>query len=174
MSTSEFDQYIQHYFSLIPSEDWISEMKNVSTATVEMYNKITEEQGNFAYAEGKWSLKVVLEHVTDTEKVFQYRALRFSRKDNTALHGFDENSFAENGSSHLTKADLLEDFQLTRLNSLAFFSKLSTEQYSRKGIANAHEFSVESLGKLIVAHNIHHLNIIKERYLPLLTHGKSN
>lgn len=166
---TDFEKYIQRYLDLIPSENWIQEMKNAANKTLEIYNNLSEEQGNFAYAEGKWSLKILLEHITDSEKIFNYRALRFARKDKTELSGFDEELFAENGiANQLSLGELMEEFQLNRLNSLVFFSKLTTEQLSQKGKTNGNEISVETLGKLIVGHNIHHLKIIEERYLPKL------
>jgi len=164
---TDFEKYIQRYLNLIPSENWLQEMKNAASKTLETYHHLTEEQSNFAYAEGKWSLKTLLEHLTDTEKIFNYRALRFARKDQTDLAGFDEEKYAGNGiANQLKLEDLIEDFQLGRLNSLAFFSKLTDEQLSQKGKANGNEISVETIGKLIVGHNIHHLAIIEERYLP--------
>ncbi len=166
---TDFEKYIQRYLDLIPSENWISEMKNTANQTLEIYSSLTEEQGNFAYAEGKWTLKILLEHLTDTEKIFNYRALRFARNDNAELAGFDEELFAANGiASQLSVGELVEEFQLNRLNSLAFFSKLPQEKLIQTGIANGNEISVETIGKLIVGHNIHHLNIIKERYLSKL------
>lgn len=166
---TEFEKYIQEYLNLIPSENWLEELKIVSNQTLEIYQSLTEEQGNFAYADGKWSLKTLLEHLTDTEKIFHYRALRFARKDTTGLTGFDENQYAENGTANQQRLnDLIEEFHLNRLLSLVFFSKLTPEQLTQKGKANGNEVSVETIGKLIVGHNIHHLNIIKERYLPKL------
>lgn len=166
---TEFEKYIQEYLNLIPSENWLEELKIVSNQTLEIYQSLTEEQGNFAYADGKWSLKTLLEHLTDTEKIFHYRALRFARKDTTGLTGFDENQYAENGTANKQRLnDLIEEFHLNRLLSLVFFSKLTPEQLTQKGKANGNEVSVETIGKLIVGHNIHHLNIIKERYLPKL------
>src|SRR5690606_31598988 len=104
--------------------------------------------------------------LTDTEKIFHYRALRFVRKDTTELAGFDENQYAENGTANQQKLiNLIEEFHLNRLLSLVFFSKLTPEQLAQRGNANGNEVSVETIGKLIVGHNIHHLNIIKERYL---------
>lgn len=166
---TEFEKYIQEYLNLIPSENWLEELKIVSNQTLEIYQSLTEEQGNFTYADGKWSLKTLLEHLTDTEKIFHYRALRFARKDTTGLTGFDENQYAENGTANQQRLnDLIEEFHLNRLLSLVFFSKLTPEQLTQKGKANSNEVSVETIGKLIVGHNIHHLNIIKECYLPKL------
>ena len=166
---TEFEKYIQRYLNLIPSENWLEEMKIVSNQTLEMYQSLTEEQSNFAYAEGKWTLKTLLEHLTDVEKIFHYRALRFARKDTTDLAGFDENQYAENGTANQQELPtLIEEFHLNRLLSLVFFNKLTSEQLTQKGKANGNELSVETIGKLIIGHNIHHLNIIKERYLPNL------
>lgn len=166
---TDFEKYIQRYLDLIPSENWIQEMKNTANKTLEIYSSLSEEQGNFAYAEGKWTLKILLEHLTDTEKIFGYRALRFARNDKTALAGFDEEIFANNGlASQLKLEEVMEEFQLNRLSSLMFFSKLPQEKLLQTGIANGNEISVETIGKLIVGHNIHHLNIIEERYLSKL------
>ena len=166
---TEFEKYIQRYLDLIPSENWLEELKNVTNATLEIYSQLSEEQSEFAYAEGKWTLKVLLEHLIDTEKIFNYRALRFARNDKSALTGFDEELFAKNGiAEYLKIGDLIEEYNIVRLSTIIFFSRLKEEQLSRKGLANNNESSVETIGKLVVGHNIHHLNIIKERYLPLL------
>lgn len=166
---TEFEKYIQRYLDLIPEEDWRQQMSLVGNKTLKIYSELTEEQGNFAYAEGKWTLKTLLEHLTDCEVIFQYRALRFSRGDASALSGFDEELYAQNGiASQLKNADLMEDFQLTRLKSLVFFTKLPETKLALSGSANGNNIEVETIGKLIVGHNIHHLNIIEERYLPLL------
>jgi len=144
-------------------------MKIVYNQTLEIYQSLSEEESNFAYAEGKWTLKTLLEHLIDVEKIFHYRALRFARKDQTELVGFDENQYAGNGTANQQELPtLIEEFHLNRLLSLVFFSKLTSEQLAQKGKANGNELSVETIGKLIVGHNIHHLNIIKERYLPNL------
>lgn len=164
-----FEKYIQRYLDLLPSENWLLEMQNATNRTLEIYSNLSEEQGLFAYSEGKWTLKTLLEHLTDTEKIFQYRALRFARKDSTNLAGFDENLYAENGiANQLTLAELMEEFQIGRLSSLVFFTKLTPEHLQQSGTANENPISVETLGKLIVGHNLHHIKIIEERYLPLL------
>lgn len=167
---TDFEKYIQRYLDLIPSDNWLQEMKNATNKTLKIYADLTEEQGNFAYAEEKWTLKMLLEHLTDTEKIFNYRALRFARKDKTELAGYDENAFARNGiANQLSVEILMEEFQMVRLGSIVFFGKLTEEQLSQKGYANGNEISVETIGKLIVGHNYHHLNIIRERYLPHFT-----
>lgn len=164
---TSFEKYQNRYLELIPSENWLEEMRIVAKQTLDLYRSFSENEGNFAYEDGKWSLKTLLEHLIDTEKIFAYRALCFARKDTTELPGFDEELYAKNGTAHSQSLeDLMKEFHLNRQLSLLFFSKLNAEQLAQEGKANGNIFSVETIGKWIVAHNIHHLNIIKERYLP--------
>ena len=166
---TEFQKYIKRYLDLIPSKNWLSELENIGNETIELYKNLSKELANFAYAEGKWTMKVLLQHLIDVEKIFNYRALRFSRNDQTELAGWDEELYgATNNVNDYSLEDLIKEFQLTRQLSLCFFKNMNAEILSRKGIANKNEISVETIGKLIVGHNIHHLNIIKERYLPFL------
>lgn len=163
---TDFEKYIQRYLDLIPSEDWLNEMENTIKETVDIFNKIDEEKGNYAYSDGKWTLKILLQHLTETEKIFNYRALRFSKNDSQNLLGFDEENYAkENNTRELTVQHLLEEFKCVRKMSILFFKGLTPLVLERKGVANDNEISVETIGKLIVGHHIHHLNIIKERYL---------
>lgn len=155
----------QKYLNLILSENWISEMKNCGKETLELYRNLSETQSNFAYAEGKWSLKELLQHLIDAERIFVYRALRFSRQDKTPLPGWDEEIYAKYYyPNEKTLASLIEEFQAVRKSTEVFFENLNSTQLSETGIANNIEVSVETLGKLVVGHNIHHLNIIEERY----------
>src|SRR5690606_42155221 len=102
-----------------------------------------------------------------TDKIFACRSLLFTRKDATVFLGFDEELYALNGTAHSQSLEtLMKEFHLNRQLSLLFFSKLNAAQLAQEGKANGNIFSVEPNGKWIVAHNIHHLNIIKERYLP--------
>ncbi|MCG2792308.1 MAG: DinB family protein [Weeksellaceae bacterium] len=164
---TDFEKYIQRYIDLVPSENWIEELKNSEKQTLEIYEKLSEEQGNFVYAEGKWSLKTLLQHLIDTEKVFAYRALRFSRKDQSLVSGFDEESWADNSYAETrTLKSLIKEFKVTRKQTSIFFKTLPAEALKLIGIVNGNDIKVETIGKLTVGHNLHHLNIIKERYLP--------
>lgn len=163
---TDFEKYIQRYLDLIPSENWLEEMENTRRETLEIFSKIDEEKANFAYAEGKWTLKFLLQHLTETEKIFNYRALRFSKNDTQKLSGFDEEMYAKESNAHLLSIqDVLEEFLCVRKMSILFFKGLTPLFLERKGMANDNEISVETIGKLIVGHHLHHLNIIKERYL---------
>ena len=166
---TEFQKYIQRYLDLIPSENWLEELRNSGAQTLEIYEKLSEEHSYFAYAEGKWTLKELLQHLIDAERIFIYRALRFSRNDQTELAGWDEELYAkEYFLNDVSLQTLLEEFDLLRKSNILFFGNLKEEILSRKGVANGTEISVETIGKLIIGHNIHHLNIIRERYLPNL------
>ena len=149
--------------------EWLNALELSFNETLEIYIKLTEEQGNLKYEQNKWSLKELIEHLTDCEKTFNYRALHFSKNDSTELPGFDENLFVENGNAKNQPLKLLiEEYKLTRLSSIYFFGKLSNDELSRKGISNENEISVTQIAEHIAKHNQHHLKIIKERYLPLL------
>lgn len=163
---TEFQKYIQRYKDLVPSENWTEEMKISGEKTVNLYTNLSSKQAEFAYAEGKWTLKELLQHLIDAERIFAYRALRFARKDKTELAGWDEELYAKHYfSKERTLQSLVEEFEAVRKSSLLFFENLNQEQLSASGVANRNEISVETLGKLIIGHNIHHLNIIQERYL---------
>ena len=166
---TEFQKYIQRYLDLVPSENWVEELKNSGEKTLKIYSHLSEEQSNFAYAEGKWTLKELLQHLIDAERIFIYRALRFSRNDQTELSGWDEEFYAkEYFLDQISLKNLIEEFEFLRKSNIQFFRYLNQEILSRKGVANGNEISVETLGKLIVGHNLHHLNIIEERYFPNL------
>ena len=166
---TDFQKYIQRYLDLIPSENWLEELKLVGEKTVSLFSYLTEEQSKFAYAEGKWTLKEVLLHLSDTERVFQYRILAFARGEKSELPGFDEERYAANSfANERSLESLLEEYQLVRQSSQILLETLNPSVLNNIGKANENEISVETICKLIVGHNIHHLNVVEERYLPEL------
>lgn len=166
---SDFQKYIQRYLDQIPSEDWLGELKKSGEKTVGIYSALTEEQSHFAYAEGKWTLKALLLHLSDTERVFQYRILAFARGEQSALPGFDENDYATHSfANERSLESLLEEYKLVRKSSQILLETLNPNVLANKGIASGNEITVETIGRLIVGHNYHHLSIIEERYLPSL------
>lgn len=166
---TDFEKYIQRYLDLIPSENWVKELKKVGEKTISLYSYLTEEQSKFAYAEGKWTLKEVLLHLSDTERVFQYRILAFARGEKSELPGFDEENYAANSFANGRSLEsLLEEYQLVRNSSLILLETLNPSVLNNIGTANRNQISVETICKLIVGHNIHHLNVVEERYLPEL------
>jgi len=127
---------------------------------------ISEEQANYRYAPNKWSIKQVIGHITDHERIMMYRALRFSRKDTTQLSGYDQNLFVENSRfDELTLQQLITDFKNVRNASCSFIDSLSEFQLKLKGFAWKYELTVEEFLKATIGHEIHHVDIIKKRYL---------
>ncbi|WP_449401202.1 DinB family protein [Chryseobacterium wanjuense] len=166
---TDFQKYIQRYLDKIPSGDWLGELKKSGEKTVEIYSKLTEQQSLFAYAEGKWTVKELLLHLSDTERVFQYRILAFARGDQNELPGFDEELYADQSfANERSLESLLEEYQLIRKSSQILLETMNPSALKNMGIANGNEIAVETVGKLIVGHNFHHLNVIGERYLPKL------
>lgn len=131
----------------------------------EFYNSLPEDKSNYVYAENKWTLKQVLQHLTDAERVFAYRALRISRNDATPLASFDENAYVENGfSQKRALSSLKQEFNSVRAATDIFLLSLNDEQIMRAGVASNSPVSVNALAYIIYGHLLHHKNIFIERY----------
>lgn len=134
--------------------------------TAELALSIPEERGEYRYAPGKWSIKELICHTMDAERIFAYRALRFSRNDATALHGFEENDYAPQANAHSrTLQQLALEMKHLRITSIDLFASFTTEMLQRKGVASNNLISVINLGYIIAGHETHHRNILIERYL---------
>lgn len=165
-SQGDYGAFYETYVSKVPEHDILEAFKKHTADVLEFLESIPAHKLNFAYATGKWTVKQVLQHMTDAERIFAYRALRFARKDNTPLASFDENSFAAEAQvEHRDWMDMVEEFQLVRLSSEHLFKSLQEEELKRSGIASGVPVSVLSLGYILVGHAIHHMGILKERYL---------
>ena len=131
----------------------------------EFYNSIPDEKADFAYAENKWTIKEVLQHITDAERVFAYRMLRICRNDKTPLASFDENAFVENGfAGERSLSSLKQEFNSVRAATDIFLLALNEEQITRTGTASNNSISVNALAYIIYGHLLHHRNILNERY----------
>lgn len=131
-----------------------------------VFRGIPEELGEFRYAQGKWSIKEVLNHMMDAERIFAYRALRFSRNDKTPLPGFEENDYAPLANAHSRSIGrLCDEMERLRLTTIDLFASFSPEMLRREGLANNNKLSVFVLGYVIAGHETHHRKIIVERYL---------
>lgn len=125
--------------------------------------------GGRVYADGKWTIKDILQHVIDNERIMGYRALRFSRNDKTELPGYDEAILAANTvAAHRTIEDLLDEFRELRRSTITLFRNMDKTMLTRLGNANRTEISPLALGFVILGHPVHHMNVIRERYFPLL------
>lgn len=122
-----------------------------------------------AYAEGKWSVKDILQHVIDNERIMAYRAMRFSRNDKTTLPGYDEQLLAANTiASQRSIDDLMQEFNEVRQSTISLFKSMNDEMILRSGFAYKSEISALALGFVIIGHPIHHMRVIEERYFPLI------
>lgn len=164
--TGEFDSYYERYVSLVEDGDIISTLNNQIAETLRLLAEIDEEKAVFRYAEGKWSVKELLGHVIDTERIFAYRALRVSRGDTTPIEGYEQDNYIENAEFDKCRlADLAEEFALVRKSNVLMFKGLSETAWHRRGVANDCEITVRALAYISAGHELYHFNILKERYL---------
>ena len=162
---TEFQKYIQRYLDLIPSQNWMEEMAKSEAETLQIYSILNDETALYKYEEGKWTLKEMLLHIIDTERIFQYRALSFARNETQDLLGFDENLFAENSlANERTLKSLIDEYKANRQSSIILFENFSEKVLAKTGTSSGNRISVKQLGYLIIGHNLHHLNVIRERY----------
>jgi uncharacterized damage-inducible protein DinB len=165
--TETVEPFYQRYIHNVPDDgNLLIHLEDIFSETEELIIPLSEEKMNYRYAPGKWTIKDMLVHMSDTERIFVYRALRFSRGDETPLPGFEESSYAEYaGANEREKEDILREYSLVRESSIGFIESLSDEALNRKGTANGYLISVRLLVNLIYGHHMHHLNILRERYL---------
>lgn len=164
--TGEFNTSYQHYIDIATGNS-ITELINYHTPILNNFiNSLPQNKATYAYATGKWTVKQLLQHIIDAERIFAYRALRISRKDNTPLPGFDENTFAENATAaHRNLNDLQKEFTALRLSTNLLLQSFTQEQLAESGMVNNHSITVNAICYIIFGHNIHHKKILEERYL---------
>ncbi len=163
---SEYDPYYERYVSLVADGAIIGSLGSQSTKLQDIVTGLSEEKGAFRYAEGKWSIKELLGHLIDAERMFAYRLLRIARGDETPIEGFEQDGYIENAHSNdRSFADLPEEFSLLRRANMIFVKNLDDDAWSRVGTANNVKISVRALVYIMAGHIEHHLAILKERYL---------
>ena len=165
-NSTEHAPYFEKYISLVPEGDIVLTLRHQIESTLSLIRGLGEVQGEVRYAPGKWSVKEVIGHLIDTERIFAYRAMRFARNDATPLPGFDENSFVANaGFGSRSLADLAEEFEHTRKSNVYLFKHLDGDSLLRRGAANDNEISVRAIAYVIAGHELHHVGILRSRYL---------
>ena len=168
-SLSEYNAYYQPYVSESPGEDVLAALAVQRDSTAALLAGIPEARAGFRYAPGKWSVKEVIGHLADSERVFSYRALRVARADTTPLPSFDENAWMpEAGFDRRTLPDIAAEFRAVRDSTLALFHGLHADAWPRVGTASGHPISARALAWIISGHEAHHLRVLAERYLPHL------
>lgn len=151
--------------NLVPGDDILTQLDRQLETTLSFFKDITEERSLYRYAPEKWSIREVLGHVIDAERIMAYRALRFSRGDRTPVPGFEQDDYVKLASSNdRSLQDLTAEFELVRKANLCMFRSLSAEAWQRRGVANENEVSVRALAYIIAGHELHHLEVLRSRY----------
>lgn len=165
LNTDHFNSYYQQYIDKVGNVPLMTILQKQAENFPKFIASIPEDKMNFSYAEEKWTVGQSLQHIIDTERVFQYRALRFSRNDKTPLPSFDQDVFvAAVDVSGKTKLDFIEEYSATRSATISLFKSFNTDTLKKFGIASNAPSSVASLGFIICGHQRHHRDIIRERY----------
>ncbi|HET6975756.1 MAG TPA: DinB family protein [Pyrinomonadaceae bacterium] len=163
---TEADSYYFNYIDLITGDEIVPAIERQMDEILQFLLGISEEQSRQSYAPGKWTIREVLNHVNDGERVFLYRAFWFARGYEDALPSFDQDVAVKAAQANNTSwADLVEEFRNVRLATISFFKSLPEEAWSKTGVASDYPFTVRSLAYIIAGHVAHHRNVLAERYL---------
>ncbi len=164
-ATHEFNPYYQTYINKVEGYDFIVSLNQSLAKNLAKLQTLSEEQWNHKYDEDKWTIKEVLIHIMDTERIFAYRALRISRNDKTPLQGFEQNDYVPfYDANDRSIASLLEEYELLRRSTISMFKNMSNEMLERIGTASDAAVSVLAIGYMIAGHEIHHWNVLNDRY----------
>jgi len=167
----EYAPYYERYISLVrhnedPANEILAALEDQRRQMLLLLCGRAEADGDLRYAPDKWSLKELLGHVNDTERIMSYRALRISRGDATPIEGYEQDDYVRNGPfARLPLADLIEDYIAVRRATISLFRNLDENAWSRRGVANKNEVTVRALAYIIAGHELHHRRIIEEKYL---------
>ncbi|MBX2816905.1 MAG: DinB family protein [Saprospiraceae bacterium] len=165
--TSNIHEMYTGYIGLVPDDDFIKTLHDNQMASKEYFRALSDEAWLHRYQEGKWTPKEILLHIIDAERIFCYRALRFARGDETPLAGFDQDAYVLTSNANArSSSSLLDEYDSVRSSSLDLFRSFDDGAYDLGGMASDRPFTVLALGYITAGHEIHHLNILKERYFP--------
>lgn len=165
-AATEFNPYYARYIARVPQGDIIAQLGKQAIETAALLESISADKAEHRYAPGKWSIKEVVGHLADAERVFTYRALRFARGDTNALHSFDENAYVPAGEfGRRSLPELAEELRAVRAATIALFKGLPEETMSRTGVASGSIVSVRALAWITAGHELHHVALLRERYL---------
>lgn len=167
LNSDEYASFYESYISEVTNEYTLVEELEISVhRLIKFVREIPMDKFDYRYAEGKWTIKDILLHLIDAERVFSYRALRIARNDKTPLPGFEEEVYADEANANERSIqDLLTELLVVRQSTLTLFKSFKEEQLLRKGFASNYPVSVRALGFIIIGHQNHHQRIFKERYL---------
>jgi hypothetical protein len=162
----DYPDYAQKYIDLIEGDDIISILHQTSKEMSDVINSFPQNKGDYSYAAGKWTLKQVIGHLCDTDRIFAYRALAIARGEKQPLPAFDQDLYVNNGNfNSKSLADISYEYRLLRESNLLLFRSFDKSVYQNRGIAAGFEVSVLGIMFMIAGHQRHHINILKEKYL---------
>jgi uncharacterized damage-inducible protein DinB len=162
----DYALFYENYVSLVPSGDFLEILRDQRRELVGLLSPLSEDQAEFRYAPGKWSIKEVLGHITDAERIFAYRLLRIARGDETPLASFEQNGYIKTGNFSARKLeDLLHEFSTVRESTICLVRSLDDAAWLRRGTASQKEVSVLALAFIIAGHDRHHRIILEKHYL---------
>lgn len=167
LKPNEYNVYYERYISQVSNETTlINGLVKDKKMVIDFFSSIPEDKLEYRYQPEKWTVKDLLQHIIDTERIFMYRLLRIARKDETALAGFDQDIYvAPSNANNKSLKNLLEEFSITRMYSLNLINSLSEENLKNLGTASDSTVSARACGFILLGHSIWHIDIIKERYL---------
>jgi uncharacterized damage-inducible protein DinB len=163
---AEYDPYYERYISLVKTDDIAATLQKQAQQTRDLLGKVSSEKAEFRYASGKWSVKEVLGHINDTERIMSYRVLRIARGDQTHIEGYEQDDYVTGGKfSRRTMDDLLQEFMTIRNATIQLIRHLDAETAERHGTANNKQISARAIVYVIAGHELHHRRILEEKYL---------
>jgi uncharacterized damage-inducible protein DinB len=166
LPVNEYADFYKSYIQVLEDVELIEELEICLHEFIKFVQNIPMDKFDYQYAEGKWTIKEIIQHLIDSERVFSYRALRISRNDKTPLPGFDENDYVTNSNGkERSLQSLLTEMAVVRQATLSLFNSFSQEQLTKIGIASNKEVSVRAIGFIIIGHQKHHQKVFSERYL---------
>ena len=169
---TEYNPYYGKYVSLVSGDDILATLGSQLSETLALLRSVPESQAGLRYAADKWSIKELVGHMIDSERIFAYRALRFARNDTTPLPGFEQDDYIRNAAFDACSLnDLAAEFECVRHATLFLFKHLDGEAWMRKGVASESEVSVRALAYIIAGHELHHAGVLRDRYLPAAQSG---
>jgi hypothetical protein len=164
--TSDYAPVFHRYISLVEESTIQEALERQYQPALNLLQCITEQKSTFAYAPGKWTIKQMMQHIIDAERIFSYRALCIARGEKQNMPGFDENEYADHSNADVRKwNDLLDEFVSVRASTKILYHSFTEKMLSSKGLSNGNNIKVNSFGFITVGHVKHHLNILQERYL---------
>lgn len=163
---NEYPTFYKGYVDAVAGSDLLSILPQINQATLKLLADLPEEKWDYRYAEDKWSIKEAISHLSDSERIFANRALRFARNDTTPLPGFEQNDYVpESNAASRSLTDIVDEFAAIRSATIPLFRSFTEEMWGRSGTASGGGITVRAIGFVIAGHEQHHQNILRDRYL---------